>query len=140
MYTRSIRFPSIRSNIKEVESFLLKICEEKFIGQEEVDRIMIAVTEAVNNAMIHGNGLNPSKSVELLCECNNEQMEFVVRDEGDGFEPDTVPDPRMDSNLLKEGGRGVLIIRCMMDAVEFRRHKMGMELRLTINIHQPQIQ
>ncbi|MBL0175044.1 MAG: ATP-binding protein [Ignavibacteria bacterium] len=135
--TRSIRIPSIRSNIRDIEDFLLAIHDEVHFEESVLDRIMISVTEAVNNGIIHGNGANPEKFVELRCHCNDSHAEFIVRDEGEGFAPEEVPDPLDEQNLLKEGGRGLLIIRAMMDTVEFRPSETGMDMVLTISFSRP---
>jgi serine/threonine-protein kinase RsbW len=133
---RSIQFPSLRANIRNVETFLIGLCDELHINADLMDRIMISVTEAVNNAIIHGNKSDPTKMVELSCACDGQWLRFCVRDEGPGFVPDTIPDPRFSDNLLKEGGRGVLIIRAFMDSVEFRRLETGMEVCLGLRIQQ----
>lgn len=133
--SRAIKIPSIRGNIREIEDFLLSIHDEIHFEESVLDRIMISVTEAVNNGIIHGNKANPEKSVELFCTCSDSRVEFVVRDEGEGFAPEDVPDPLAENNLLKEGGRGLLIIRAMMDSVEFRPNRTGMDLVLTISLH-----
>jgi serine/threonine-protein kinase RsbW len=117
-----------------VESFILDVCNKLGLGAESIDRIMISVTEAVNNAIIHGNRADPTKKVCLECESDGSRIEFIVRDEGAGFEPDHLPDPRANDNLLKEGGRGVLLIRAFMDSVSFTKTPTGMEVRLGISI------
>ena len=133
--TRTIRIPSIRSNIQLIEDFLLKIHDEVRFDATVLDRIMISVTEAVNNGIIHGNKANPDKFVELTCTCFENHVEFLVRDEGVGFTKEEIPDPLAEQNLLKEGGRGVLIIEAMMDKVEYRKQENGMALVLSIGLN-----
>jgi serine/threonine-protein kinase RsbW len=133
--SRAIKIQSVRGSIREIEDFLLSIHDEVRFDESVLDRIMISVTEAVNNGIIHGNKANPEKTVELFCTCDDQRVEFVVRDEGEGFVPEDVPDPLAENNLLKEGGRGLLIIRAMMDSVEFRPCESGMDLVLTISLH-----
>ena len=94
---------------------------------------MISITEVVNNGIIHGNQSDPSKQVHLSCTCYDDRIDFVIRDEGQGFNPDDIPDPLDENNLLKEGGRGVLIVRSMMDDVRFHPTRDGMEVHLTIS-------
>ena len=117
-----------------VESFLLEIHDAVGLDEDVLDRIMISVTEVVNNSIIHGNGSDPQKTVTLECRCMKNRIEFTVRDQGIGFHPEEVPDPLTDQNLLKEGGRGVLIVRAMMDEVEFKQTGSGMEVRLAISL------
>lgn len=130
--TKSISIPSIRTNVRLVEQFILELNDELLLEESVLDRIMISITEVVNNGIIHGNKAEPEKQVHLSCSCYDDRIDFLVRDEGSGFLPEDVPDPLDENNLLKEGGRGVLIIRAMMDAVEFRRGENGMEVFLSI--------
>jgi serine/threonine-protein kinase RsbW len=115
-----------------VEAFLLEIHDLVGFEEDILDRIMISVTEVVNNSIIHGNGSDPDKTVMLECRCFDDHVEFTIRDQGGGFRPDEVPDPLDERNLLKEGGRGVLIVRAMMDEVEFTQTDSGMEVRLAV--------
>ena len=94
----------------------------------DMDDIAIAVSEAVNNAMQHGNKLDASKSVHIAYYLCSSYLRIVVRDEGSGFTPESVPDPRKKENLLKVSGRGILIIRHLMDRVSFRKLKKGMQI------------
>jgi serine/threonine-protein kinase RsbW len=135
--TKSISFPSIRSNIKLVEAFLLEVHDMIHLEESVLDRIMISITEVVNNGIIHGNLSDPSKQVHLSCTCYDDRIDFIIRDEGHGFRPDDIPDPLADQNLLKEGGRGVLIIRSMMDSVHFHQTAEGMEVHLSISRQNP---
>lgn len=129
---RRLRIPSIRTNIRLVEHFLLEIDKTMRFGEDALDRIMICVTEAVNNGIIHGNKTDPAKFVDLECSCFDGIAEFVVQDQGTGFVVDDVPDPLDEQNLLKEGGRGVLIIRAMMDEVEITSDEGGTRICMRI--------
>lgn len=111
---------------------MLELNDALNLEESILDRIMISITEVVNNGIIHGNKADPNKLVHLSCTCYDDRIDFTVRDEGVGFFPDNLPDPLAESNLLKEGGRGVLIIRSMMDVVEFRQGETGMEVFLSI--------
>jgi serine/threonine-protein kinase RsbW len=126
----AITIPSVRTNIQLVERFLLDIDRLVGLGDDVLDRVMISVTEVVNNAIIHGNRSDPGRMVHLLCICFQDRVEFTVQDEGGGFDPDALPDPREERNLLREGGRGILIIRAMMDEVSFQRNEQGMRVFL----------
>ncbi len=115
-----------------MEAFVLELNDALALEESVLDRIMISITEVVNNGIIHGNKSDPNKLVHLSCACYEDRIDFSVRDEGGGFRPENVPDPLDEHNLLKEGGRGVLIIRAMMDVVEFRQVEHGMEVFLSI--------
>ena len=81
--------------------------------------IMIAVNEAVKNAILHGNRCDESKQVVITCMCRSDEFRIHICDCGGGFDPDTLPDPRNPDNLLKENGRGILMIKALMDEVKF---------------------
>ncbi len=81
--------------------------------------ILIAVTEAVNNAIIHGNKSNPHKQVTLSVAQDGGDIVISVLDEGVGFNPATVRDPREPENLLREGGRGVFLIQALAKSVDY---------------------
>lgn len=129
---KAISIPSIRSNVRLVEQFILELNDELLLEESVLDRIMISITEVVNNGIIHGNKSDAGKMVHLSCTCYHDRLDFLVSDEGAGFLPEELPNPLDEDNLLKEGGRGVLIIRAMMDVVEFRKGERGMEVFLRI--------
>jgi len=82
--------------------------------------IEIALREALHNAVLHGNGANARKRVRVECyEQADRSLLFVIRDNGRGFDPASVPDPTKAENLLRETGRGLFMIRHYMDSVEF---------------------
>jgi len=95
----------------------------------DMDEVRMALREALNNAVRHGSQLNPRKRVHLLCRYDSKNgLEFVVRDEGAGFDPKKISDPTKPENLERFSGRGIYMIRQLMDKVEFRDR--GRELRL----------
>jgi serine/threonine-protein kinase RsbW len=91
---------------------------------------MIAVTEAVNNAINHGNKLNPHKKVGFTVKADNENIFVKVTDEGDGFDPDKIADCLEPENLLKSSGRGVFIIRELMDDLKIISNSKGTTLEM----------
>lgn len=135
-HTYEISVPSVRTNIRLVEGFILRLRDELRIADALLDRILVAVTEAVNNGIVHGNGLEERLCVQVRCSVFRDRLEFSVRDQGPGFRPEQVPDPLLEENLLKEGGRGIHIIRSLMDGIEFHRHRDGMEIVMTIFTNQ----
>ena len=79
----------------------------------------VGFEEALRNAMVHGNKSNPDKKVTVETEISEDKVTICVEDEGEGFNPDFLPDPTLDENLLKEGGRGVFLIQHLMDQVSY---------------------
>jgi serine/threonine-protein kinase RsbW len=92
--------------------------------------IRLAMREALNNALRHGNRMDPSKKIHFSYSCDPEHGLWVrIRDEGKGFDPDAVPDPTQPENLDRTGGRGVFLMRNLMDEVEFRDGGREVHLR-----------
>jgi serine/threonine-protein kinase RsbW len=84
------------------------------ISDDQFFNLVVAMTEAVNNAIVHGNRLDPDKRVRYSLECRDEGVHCVVEDEGEGFDPGNLDDPVSPENLLREGGRGMFLIRALM--------------------------
>lgn len=133
MNTISIQIPSIIENIRMIESFIDNAKERFHLDEDLYGNIMIAVTEAVNNAIKHGNGGNSSKNVFLSLTINENLLKFVVKDEGSGFDHHELPDPTSPENLEKPGGRGIFLMKNLSDQVEFRENGKTVELSFYMN-------
>lgn len=135
---RARRFEmSCRSNPKEigkVEEFLRKVNQSLRLDDGTFYRLLIATTEAVNNAIIHGNKLNPKKNVKINCICNTDTVKVFVKDSGGGFDSNAIPSPIDEENLLKESGRGIFLIRSMMDTVRFSVNKEGTTVEMIVDL------
>jgi serine/threonine-protein kinase RsbW len=102
------------------------------VSEELSFGIEMAVRESVTNAMVHGNQEDESKSVEVIFNCHDNELEIEVRDQGEGFDPGSVPDPTNAENLLKTSGRGIFLMRTFMDEIEWRnRPEGGTAVRMT---------
>ena len=102
------------------------------VSEELSFGIEMAVRESVTNAMVHGNQEDESKSVEVIFNCHDDELEIEVRDQGEGFDPASVPDPTNAENLLKTSGRGIFLMRTFMDEIEWRnRPEGGTAVRMT---------
>lgn len=119
-------------NIAEVEPFVLQIVQEYSVGEELFGNMLITLTEAVSNAIIHGNHAKNSKKVYISTQCCSQKIAFMVEDEGSGFDPEALPDPTAPENILNPGGRGVFLMRQLSDKVQF--HKNGRVVELEFNI------
>lgn len=105
------------------------ICTELSVKEEYYGNILIAVTEAVNNAMHHGNKNDETKSIYLSCEqLPTGSLAFHVKDEGNGFDYDGLPDPTLPENLEKENGRGVFLMKHLADEITFSEKGKMVEL------------
>jgi serine/threonine-protein kinase RsbW len=120
MNTISIQVPSIIDNIRMIESFIDNAKERFHLDEDIYGNIMIAVTEAVNNAIKHGNAGNSSKNVYLSLFLNENLLKFTIKDEGPGFDYHNLPDPTSPENLEKPGGRGIFLMKHLSDEVEFK--------------------
>ena len=94
--------------------------------------IEMAVREAVTNAMVHGNQEDEAKSVEVVFNCHDNELEIEVRDQGTGFDLSSVPDPTDAANLMKTSGRGIFLMRTFMDDVQYvHRPEGGTAVRMS---------
>lgn len=116
---RVIRFPSQTENITRAERLVDDVCEKYAIKEDFYGNILISLTEAVNNAMVHGNKLDPSKHVTVTCFVEEPKLKFRIEDEGPGFDYDNLPDPTAPENIEKPHGRGVFLMRNLADHCEF---------------------
>ncbi len=106
-------------NIAEVEPYVLQVVKEYEINETLFGNILITLTEAVSNAIIHGNQAKSSKKVYISTQTNGKSIIFTIEDEGRGFDPNALPDPTAPENLLTPGGRGVFLMQHLSDKVSF---------------------
>ena len=112
-----------------VTNWIDDVCNEFKVEEEYYGNILIAVTEAVNNAINHGNKNNSDKSIYLSCQENeNGSLSFQIEDEGKGFDYDSLPDPTLPENLEKVNGRGVFLMKNLADEVSFSEEGKIVEL------------
>ena len=109
------------SSISRIEPYVNQIVSDFGINDEIYGNILIALTEAVNNAILHGNKEDKSKKVTINLVNNHpkKQLIFQISDDGSGFNHNQLPDPTAPENILKLGGRGVFLMRQLSDEVEF---------------------
>jgi serine/threonine-protein kinase RsbW len=115
-----IEIPSLSENIRMIESFIDNARDKFKLNDDIYGNIMIAITEAVNNAIRHGNQGDSSKNVSLLLSLDERLIKFRVEDEGHGFDYENLPDPTAPENLEKPGGRGIFLMKHLSDEVEFK--------------------
>ena len=107
--------------ISKICQRLLDEVREKNFNSDEIFAIHLALEEAIFNAVKHGNKFDPAKSVDIDYRVTDEKCDIAVTDQGSGFSPDSLPDPRDEENLYKPCGRGVLLMKSYMDVVEFNK-------------------
>ena len=127
------RAADISPFVDQLMRFIKLFMAKPGIAKEAEDDIEIAVLEALANAVIHGNGENPDKRVHLSCRCSMDgEVSIVVRDEGEGFDSRAVPDPTEPQGLILTHGRGLHLMRMLMDEVSFEENGtvVGMRKRM----------
>ena len=128
-----IEIPSLSDNIRMIESFIDNAKDKFQLNEDIYGNIMIAVTEAVNNAIRHGNKGDSSKNVSLGLTLNEDMIKFRVEDEGKGFDFHNLPDPTSPENIEKPGGRGIFLMKHLADEVDFSEQGKVVELSFYIN-------
>lgn len=115
-----VKIPSIKENVSVVESFIENVGEKIKIEESIYGNVLVSVTEAVNNAIVHGNKEDKTKKVRIGLKKNKKSVRFVVEDEGVGFDYDNLPDPTSPKNLDKVKGRGIFLIKSLSDKTTFK--------------------
>jgi serine/threonine-protein kinase RsbW len=117
--TREIKLPSRIESVEEAATEAGEFARSRGCGDEFIYAIDLAVRESVANAVKHGNKFDESKEVEIKLEDTNSDFGVTVRDFGEGFSVDEIPDPTNPENLLKTNGRGILFMNSFMDEIEW---------------------
>jgi serine/threonine-protein kinase RsbW len=121
------------NNLITVEEFVNYFCKDVQLPDEKLSDVLLAVTEATTNAIIHANKSDANKKVTIDVEILNSKMIVKVKDEGEGFDPAEIPDPTEPENLLKDHGRGIYLMKVYMDDLQYKRTPNGMLTILTLN-------
>ena len=116
---QKIRIASRAENIILVERMIEDVCDLFNISEDYYGNILVAITEAVNNAIYHGNQANPKKNIDIFFKSFPDHVSFIVKDEGTGFNYDNLPDPTNPENIENPNGRGVFLMRNLADKVSF---------------------
>ena len=125
------QLPSEIETLAKVEQIIEELKEAYQIPEEIYGNILVSLSEAVNNAIKHGNKLDPSKTIDFSFDYSDSEFKFTVTDKGDGFDFENVPDPTHPDNLEKPDGRGIFIMTNLADKIEFEDD--GKEVTLTFN-------
>ncbi len=117
-------------SVCEVEAAADKLAAEAGLSEDERFHVTMAVREAAVNAVLHGNEYDSTREIAVGLENTGKSLVFTIADEGKGFNPESLPDPLAPENLLRGTGRGIFLIRSLMDEVHFRQLHPGTELTL----------
>lgn len=122
--------PSLLEKLSEVEELTEKAAEQHDILEDDKDNLAIAITELTNNAIIHGNKFDHKKKVTISFYFDDTEVCVYIKDQGPGFDPLAIGNPLDPENLLKESGRGIFILKSIMDDVQFQVSEFGTEVKI----------
>ena len=128
--TETLQIPSSSAELERVDTVTERIAQDMGFSDNARADLAICVTEAVNNAIVHGHKARQDLPVDIRFEIYKDFLRVSVRDYGQGFEAEHLPDPTSPENLLKVNGRGIHLIRALMDDVEIRHLDVGMEVTM----------
>ena len=126
----SMTLESELSSVDRVEAKAEDLAREAGFDEDTSSQIAMVAREAVINAILHGNKKDPAKQVHVSFELNDEALKITIADEGPGLDPDSVPDPLAPENILRSSGRGIFLMKAIMDEVHFHQLNPGTEIEL----------
>ena len=129
-------YDSTLESVDAAETLALELAQQAGFLEDDLHKIGMAVRETMVNAVVHGNRYNLNKKVHFSLSSAGESLTVTIADEGEGFEPDNLPDPLAEENLLRQSGRGLLLIKAFVDEFEMRKAPpLGTEVRLVFHRH-----
>ena len=131
-----LEIPTDVGSIQHAVEYVLQCCDSCNADEDRLRlNFRVGLTEALSNAMLYGNADDPSKHVRVEVTLDEGRLEARVTDQGTGFDPSAIPDPTTPDNLLKDGGRGVFLMRQLLDEVSYndQGNQVTLVLRLEKN-------
>ncbi len=128
-----LELPNDISSIEHAVEYVMRHCSSCTDYARRLNlNFRVGLTEALSNAMLYGNGSDPEKRVRVEVDVRVEEVAVRVTDQGVGFDPASIPDPTLPDNLTKSGGRGIFLMKALMDEVQFndRGNSVTLVLRL----------
>ena len=132
--TFELKFSSDTKYLENVEKLSSKVAQYAKLSESDSDDLGIVTTELVNNAIHHGNNNDPEKQVHIIFTVDQQKIELRIIDQGSGFNPEHLKDPLAPENLLSESGRGIFLIRNLMDGLDFNFSDTGTVTIVTKNL------
>jgi len=114
------QFESTLDSVDRAETLIMDAATAAGFPEDDLHKIGMATRECMVNAVVHGNRYNANKSVHLQVSGAQDYLKIRITDQGEGFDPATLPDPLAEENLLRHSGRGIFLIRAFMDEVEVK--------------------
>ena len=128
----SLALESNPDNVREIQPYVDRIVQKYQIGSDLYGNILISLTEAITNAIVHGNQADQSKTVLVNSQFHQNLIKVQIQDEGEGFDYEDVPDPTDPMNLLELNGRGVFLMHQLSDGVEFSNNGSTVEIKFKL--------
>jgi anti-sigma regulatory factor (Ser/Thr protein kinase) len=117
---KDFQLRGIVDDVAETRDRMLAFIRESCHSTTQDYNLLVAIQEALANAVVHGCGNNPSCTVHCRVECNDSDIAITVHDPGPGFDVDSLTDPTSEENLAEEHGRGIFLLRSLMEKVRFQ--------------------
>jgi serine/threonine-protein kinase RsbW len=131
----TLEIESDPNNLITVEEFVNYFSVDLKIDKERMNGLLLSVTEATTNAIIHANKSDKNKTVKIRVWVEDGKVYISVKDQGTGFNPNEVPDPTEPENLLKDSGRGLYLMKVYMDDLKYNITPEGTETILVLNMN-----
>ncbi len=128
-----LKLTSTQNSVQKIEHIIRSLLELYKIEHTKFAEILIATTEAVNNAIEHGNKCDESKFIYLETQVEDQNMCIRIEDQGCGFCETEVADPTQADRLTEQGGRGIMVMRHLTDDIMFLKNGRVVELRFTLS-------
>ncbi|MGK9477229.1 ATP-binding protein [Melioribacter sp. OK-6-Me] len=126
--------PSDRSLLPALDEFIIGVAKDAGLSEDKFNNLSLSFSEAVSNSIIHGNKNDPDKRIRITVKVDDSKMIIIIKDQGKGFNLDSIPDPTKPENLLKESGRGIHIIKSFVDELRYNFTSEGTETILVLNL------
>ncbi|MDD5569632.1 MAG: ATP-binding protein [Bacteroidales bacterium] len=128
-----IEFSASLNSVSIVERFAEEICDYFNVNNEYYGNILVALTEAASNAIIHGSKSDTNKKIQISFQAKNGCLSFTVKDQGNGFDFNNIPDPTDPNNENENAGRGIYLIKSLSDEVNFLENGRVVEINFKIS-------
>lgn len=127
--------PSDPDLMPEVEEFILEVAKKVNLNEDKYNNVALAVAEAISNSIKHGNKNDKSKKVNIKIKTEDDKLIIILKDQGKGFDPAKIPDPTQPENILKDSGRGLFIMRSLLDDLRYNFTPDGTEIILELSLN-----
>jgi serine/threonine-protein kinase RsbW len=125
-----LTLPSTLATVDRMEQESERFATDHGFNEDDAANIAMAAREAAVNAVMHGNSYSSTKQVRVQLSCDQAALTIRIQDEGAGFNASLLPDPLLPENILRSSGRGIFLMRALMDEVNFRQLNPGTELTM----------